>query len=232
MVIFNNKKMKTSLLISLFTLALLGCEIDNYEAPNLMISGKILDAGTDELVESGGVNSGTVIRFYEGNSTQPLLYNTKPDGTFNHSKIFPGTYSYIAEGPFVLAEEGLQNIEIDSDEEIEIRVIPNVRVNLTLEEQTGTTVSVKLAYEKMVAEQELVDVSIIWSEFGNPNVYTFSGGSILTTEAAALDPLSGEWIFTVEGLQPNTTYYFRGSSHTNNPGNFYNYSHQLEVHIP
>lgn len=232
MVIFNKGKMKPTLILPFILLALVSCEIDNYDAPNLTISGKIIDVETEELVESGGVNSGTVVRFYEGNSTQPLIYNTKPDGTFTHSKIFPGTYSYIAEGPFLLAEEGLQNIEIKTDEEIEIKVIPNVRVNITLEEKTETTVNIKLSYEKMTDEQELVDVSIIWSEFQNPNVYTFSGGSIVTVEGNSLDPVSGERIFTIDGLQPNTPYYFRGSARTNNPGNYYNYSHQLEVQVP
>ena len=77
--------MKPTLLLSLLLFTLASCEIDNYESPELTISGKILDIETKELVESGGLNAGTVVKEYEGNSIQPLIYNTLPDGTFINS---------------------------------------------------------------------------------------------------------------------------------------------------
>src|SRR5690606_41646961 len=90
MVILN--KMKSTLLLSLTLIISGGCEIDNYEAPELTLTGKVIDYETKELVESGGINSGTIIKLYEGNSQQPLLYKTFPEGTFVNSKVFEGIY--------------------------------------------------------------------------------------------------------------------------------------------
>lgn len=211
-------------LIVLFT----GCEIDNYDAPQLTLSGKILDAQTNELVESGGINSGTVVKLYEDNSDQPIILNTLPDGTFTNSKIFAGNYSYIAEGPFTIIE-GPENIVIDKDSEVEIKVIPNVRLNITLVELIGTTAKVSLKYEKVATEQELVHLGVIWSKFANPNIYTFAGGSIILEDVSSSNLSSGEKTFIIENLESNTEYYIRGTAVTDNPGNFYNYSTQLEL---
>ncbi|MEX2595027.1 MAG: hypothetical protein WD426_19850, partial [Anditalea sp.] len=210
-------------------LSLVSCEIDNYDAPQLTISGKILDSELNELVGSSGINAGTVVRLYEDNSTQPLIYNTLPEGTFINSKVFAGNYSYIAEGPFTMVGESSQNLIIDRDLEFEIKVIPNVRLGIALDELTGTTAKVILQYEKVAAEQELVNLSVIWSEFRNPNVYTFSGGGIIQEDVSSLNLTSGEKQFIIEDLKPNTKYYIRGSGVTNNPGNYYNYSSQIEI---
>lgn len=170
-----------------------------------------------------------MVRLYEDNSTQPLIYNTLPDGTFINSKVFAGNYSYIAEGPFTMVGESSQNLIIDRDLEFEIKVIPNVRLGIALDELTGTTAKVILQYEKVAAEQELVNLSVIWSEFRNPNVYTFSGGGIIQEDVSSLNLTSGEKQFIIEDLKPNTKYYIRGSGVTNNPGNYYNYSSQIEI---
>src|SRR5690606_22344024 len=177
MVIFNINQMKPTLLLFFFLFALSSCEIDNYESPELTISGEILDAETNELVESGGINAGTIVKLYEGNSIQPLIYNTLPEGTFINSKVFPGNYLLEAEGPFTMVEEGLQNLVIDSDEEIEIKVIPHVRLTINIEEQSGVTAKIKLSYEKVLPEQKLLDLGIVWSEYRNPNIYSFPEGS-------------------------------------------------------
>src|SRR5680860_735609 len=101
----------TLFLLIILSPLIISCEIDNYDAPQLTISGRILDAESNGLVESGGINAGTVVKLYEGNSTQPLIYNTLPDGTFTNSKVFAGNYSYVAEGPFTMVGEGTHNLE-------------------------------------------------------------------------------------------------------------------------
>lgn len=213
-------------------LILAGCEIDNYEAPDLTITGKVLDYETKELVESGGINSGTIVKLYEGNSQQPLLYKTFPEGTFVNTKVFAGVYTIEAEGPFTMSERKLENVSINGNQEITIEVIPNVRLSITLEEQSGSTVKVHLAYEKAMPEQELLDLGIVWGEFKNPNIYSFAGGSILQEDVRALQLTAGERTFTMENLKPNTTYYIRGTARTMNPGNYYNYSTQASFETP
>ena len=150
-----------------------------------------------------------------------------PEGTFINSKVFPGNYSLEAEGPFTMVEEGLQNLVIDNDEEIEIKVIPNVRLSINIEEQSGVTAKINLSFEKISPEQELLDMGIVWSEYRNPNIYSFPEGSIIQEDVSTQSLTTGEKSFILENLKPNTTYYVRGSARTANPGNYYNYSTQL-----
>lgn len=227
----NLKIMKTkinSLVFVLLIISLSGCEIDNYGEPELILSGEIVDSQTGELVESGGINSGSLIRLYEDDSNQPIILNTLPDGTFTYSKIFAGNYSYTVEGPFESALDGSQNLVIGNDIEIEIPVVPNVRLNATLEQIDGSTARINLEYEKVHSEQELLELGVVWSDYPNPNVYVFPEGGI---ELEDVDPSqsSGVISFIISGLNPNTTYYFRGAAVTDNPGNHYNYTSQIEL---
>lgn len=232
MVIIKDIPMKIKHIFPIILIATAGCEIDNYEAPQLTLSGKILDAQTNELVESGGINSGTIIRLYESDGTQPLLFNTKPDGTFANSKVFAGQYSYLAEGPFVLSSENRPSLVINQNTEVEISVVPNVRLNIQLIEQSENSARIKLIFEKVPSDQNLVTIGVIWSEYRNPNVYSFANGSIIQNDVSSQGLISGEVDFLLEGLEPGTTYFVRGSANTSNAGNYYNYSKQLELNTP
>jgi hypothetical protein len=224
----NLNDMKTKLTLLFMVILFAACEIDNYEAPQVTASGRIIDSQTNELVESGGINAGTVVKLYQDNSSQPLIYNTLPDGTFVNSKVFAGNYTYTAEGPFTMAAAGPQNITIRNNSEIEIEVIPNLRLNIT-GGLNGTTANINMTFEKVATDQKLVDLAVVWSKFRNPNNFTFAGGSIIQENVESLDLISGEKSFTIENLEPNTKYYIRGSARTNNPGNYYNYSTQIEL---
>lgn len=230
----NYKKMKTKYLFFVITILLsgAGCEIDNYEAPQYALTGSIVDSQTNELIESGGINAGTVVKLYENNSTQPLIYQTFPDGTFTNSKVFAGTYSYVAEGPFKMAEAGQPNIVIGENSHLEISVIPNVRLGLTVTGSDATSATVDVDFEKLAADQKLVNLAVVWSKFPNPNNFTFAGGAIATENVESLNLTSGVKTFTVKNLQPKTKYYIRASGRTSNPGNFYNYSTQVELQTP
>ncbi len=221
------KKIYYCIILLLFSIV--GCKVDNYEAPNLTLTGRIVDSQTNALVESGGANGGAVVKFYQDNSTQPLIFNTLPDGTFTNSKMFGGSYTYVAEGPFKLVSTDPQSIVIDKNAEIEIKVVPNVRVNAEILEVGTTTAKVKLTFDKLALDQQLVQVALIWSTYPNPNNFTFAGGAIKQEDVSALNLTSGERIITLDNLKPNTHYYVRGSSRTVNPGSYYNYSVTLDL---
>jgi hypothetical protein len=215
-----NMKAIGSFFISLFLLG--SCQIDNYEKPQITVRGKIVDSQTNELVESGGINAGTVVRLYEGNAKQPLVYNTLPDGTFINSKVFAGRYSYTAQGPFRMISADPQQVVIENDTEIEIKVVPYVRVKATLEEVSGTTAKIKVKYDKVATDQKLVHLAVVWSKFPQPNNSTFSGGAIKLENVEAQNLSSGEKLYSITGLAPRSKFYLRSSARTANPGNYYN----------
>lgn len=214
------------------SLLLLGsCEIDNFEKPQLTLRGKIVDSQTNKLVESGGINAGTVVRLYEGSSTQPLVYNTLPDGTFINSKVFPGSYSYTAQGPFKLVNADPQSLRIDQDAELEIKVVPHVRLAAPEVQLNGTTATVKVKYEK-VTEQKLMQLALVWSKFPHPNISTSGSGAIRLENVEAENLTTGERVYTITDLAPKTKYYLRSGARTANPGNYFNYSSQVELLTP
>ena len=219
-----------NILFFLFTLLVLSsCEIDNYDEPNLTVSGRIVDAQTNALVESGGSNSGTIVKFYQNNSAQALLFKTMPDGTFTNSRVFAGNYRYVAEGPFQVITD-TPSIVIKANTEIEIKVTPNVRLIASVVSKSGTTAVIKVTYEKLAVGQALKFLGVAWSTVTNPNKFAFGvDGGYIENNVQSQDLSSGEQQFTITGLKPNTKYYVRASAQVIAPGNYYNYSTQIEV---
>ncbi|CAG5072705.1 hypothetical protein DYBT9623_04266 [Dyadobacter sp. CECT 9623] len=227
MVIKNDNLMKRSVSIFMVAALLSGCSIDNYEKPSLQLTGKIIDSESKELVESGGINAGTVVKTYEGSSEQPLMLTTFPDGNFVNSKMFPAEYRLVAEGPFTLVRAE-QPVSLSKNENVDIEVMPNMRVKSTLVSSSATFATVKISYQKVNAQQKAAALGITWSTSPNPNMLVFPHGkTILDDVSADKIPDSGERTYQLTGLSPKTTYYIRAAARTVNPGNYYNYSPQL-----
>ncbi|HYH55422.1 MAG TPA: DUF3823 domain-containing protein [Anseongella sp.] len=221
--------MKIILYCLLIPLLITGCEVDNYEAPSLTLTGRIVDSQTGELVESGGVNAGSLVKLYQDNSSQPLILKTFPDGTFTNTRLFAGNYSYVAEGAFEMATANPPPLVVDKDMTLEIEVIPHVRVKTELTEVGETSARVRLSFQTLPADKDLTQVAVMWSTYPNPNNFTFEGGGIQVENIESPDLSEGEREFQIEGLEPGTKYYLRGSALAVNEGNYYNYSPQLEL---
>ena len=159
MVTFKLHDMKANLII-FFILSLSGCQIDNYQAPEITLSGNILDAETNDLVESGGINAGTIVKLYEDNSIQPLLFETVPEGKFANSKVFAGNYKLEAEGPFTLAQEGLIDLKVTRNEDIDIKVIPNVRLTIGVQEQDAASATIRFPTKKLLKISRLLTMGL------------------------------------------------------------------------
>lgn len=220
--------MKNILCFLVILLLFSRCEIDNYAEPDLTVSGKIIDSETNEPIESGGSNGGSIVKFYQGNSAQALLFKTFPDGSFTNSRVFAGNYRYVAEGPFQIATD-TPSIVIKTNTTIDIKTIPNVRLKASVVSKSGTTAIIKVDYEKVPSSQKLVKLGVVWSNVINPNTLTFTGGNVITEDVQSLDLTTGSKEFTISDLKPNTKYYIRASALTNAPGNYYNYSTQIEL---
>jgi hypothetical protein len=220
--------MKNILLFLLTLMVLSGCEVDNIDAPSVTVSGRIMDAQTSALVESGGSNGGTIVKFYQNNSTQALLFKTMPDGTFTNSRVFAGNYRYVAEGPFQVMTDTISTM-IRGVTQIDIKVIPNIRLMASVVSKSGTNAVIKVTYNKLSVNQTMTKLGLVWSNVTEPNIFTFTGGNIITKDVQSLNLNSGDQEFTITGLTAGTKYFVRATSATNAPGNYYNYSTQLEV---
>jgi hypothetical protein len=204
-------------------LSFASCSVDNYEMPSATLSGNVMDNVTSELIENGGVNSGTIIQIFEGTAKQPILSNSFPDGHFTNAALFPGKYRLWAVGAFRMVQDTIA-VTISGDTKIDIKVLPNVRLTATLVSFVGTTATVKVNYAKVHDNETLARLAVIWSKFNNPNTSVFAGGNIQEQNVSTEGLTSGERTFTITGLTAGAKYYFRAAARTNAPGNKYNYS--------
>ncbi len=87
----------------LITLIAYSCELDNYEAPNHTLKGRILDENGLGLQSEQGASSAR-IKLEElswSESPVPLYLNIKQDGSYVNTKLFGGEYTIsVVEGPF------------------------------------------------------------------------------------------------------------------------------------
>jgi hypothetical protein len=217
-----------NILYALLMLSFASCSIDNYEMPNATLSGKVSDNVTNDMIENGGVNSGTIIQIFEGDSKQPILSQSFPDGHFVNAGLFTGQYRLYAVGAFKMVEDTM-DISISKNTEVDIKVIPNVRLSATILSKSGTTATIKVTYEKVNAAQTLTQLAVVWSTYNNPNMYTFAGGNSIVEDVSAQGLTSGEKTFTITGLTANNKYYIRASGRSNAPGNYYNYSKTINT---
>jgi hypothetical protein len=214
-------------LLLIITLSI-SCSIDNYDEPNATLSGKVIDNATNDMIENGGVNGGTIIQIFEGNSVQPILTNSYPDGHFVNAALFQGNYRLFAVGAFKMVEDTM-SVKVTKNTEIAIKVLPNVRLETTLQSYDGTTATVKVKYNKVHDDQTLTQLAVVWSTIDNPNLYTFFGGGQKTETVSSQDLKTGEMLFTIADLKAGSKYYIRAAGSTNAPGKYYNYSKTIIV---
>lgn len=223
-------KMRNIFYLLLIIMSVVSCKIDNYNAPSATLSGKVIDNVTNDMIENGGVNGGTVINLYERNSNQPILSTSFPDGHFENAALFPGDYKLFAVGAFKIVGDTMRiTITGGGNNEAVIKVLPNVRLKAILQSLNGTTATVKVEYSKVYADQILNQLAVVWSTIDNPNLYTFSGGGQLTNTVTSQNLTTGEMIFTITGLTAGTEYYIRAAGLTDAPGSYYNYSTTIKT---
>ena len=107
-------------------IAFAGCEIDNYDAPDCTIDGKI----TDHTGQPFQVNHGaSIIRMRElswaDNNPDVFITNrslkVQQDATYRHTKIFKGTYRMLPiGGAFYPYDDDFRQNEDDAGEIVEI----------------------------------------------------------------------------------------------------------------
>ena len=217
------------LIFTLFlVLMLYSCSIDNYESPNAVLSGKVIDNVTNEAVENGGVNGGTVVHVFEGNSKQPIICNSFPDGRFVNAAFFNGNYKIVAIGAFKMASDTVR-VSVSNNTEVEIKVLPNVRLKASIVSRDASSITVNVQYEKVHESQVLNELCVVWSTYPNPNMFTFAGGGQKVEKVNKQNLTSGEKTFVISGLIQGFNYHVRAAARTNAAGNYYNYSKPIQT---
>lgn len=119
-------------------------ELDNYDAPSETLQGEVVDVATGERVLTDQGSEGIRVRLTELSWTgvetpthNPDFY-CKPDGSFQNTKLFKGTYNIRIDGPFIplVREDGngvpvgdeTQTMEISGAAKVKFEVQPFLKV--------------------------------------------------------------------------------------------------------
>jgi hypothetical protein len=215
--------MKNIFYLFLMVMLVASCELDNFSAPDVTLSGKVVDNVTNDMIENGGLNSGTVIMMYEGNSKSAIYSSSFPDGHFVNSRLFAGNYKLVMTGPFKMMQDTV-SVTLPMSGDLIVKVLPNVRLKATLVSSAGTTATVKVDYEKVISTQVLNKLGVVWSTITNPNVETFFGGGSKIDVVTSQNLTQGSNTYTITGLTAGTKYYIRAVGVSNAAGSYANYS--------
>lgn len=108
-------------------------ELDNYDEPKETVQGEVVDIATGEPILTDQGSEGIRVRLTElswgKNVTPNPDFFCMPDGTFQNTKIFKGTYNIRIDGPFIpLIRESSDGIPLaDETKTVDIAGITKVK---------------------------------------------------------------------------------------------------------
>lgn len=209
-------------------------EIDNYDAPNGGIYGKLVDGITNENLQNDQPQ-GFVIKLFEKGSvmTSPIRFTGKSDGTYENAWIFQNEYKVLPdEGAFFPVDT--VKVNIGSRTEVNFNVMPFLAVtNAAVTASAGSiTATYNIARNKV--GHKIVERKTLVSKVPTVNNSIFNYRYQVINLAGTPDEtiLATKFTDTVSGLTSGQKYYVRIAVRTDNPLRKYNYSKIFEVTVP
>lgn len=228
------KKIKLFTLLSCLFLMGSSCSnVDNYDAPEEVLTGRVIDKITGEQLVTEQPNGFRIQLAEISWSDNPQLeyFWGKADGTFQNTRLFPGTYEVTpVEGPFFEVEP--KTVEVKGKVNVDFEVMPFLHVTALHIERSGETLKVSYKIERQQVGEKIIDARVFVST--NPNV----GTNIIDTDLSPLKDLSAisdedilKMTFeeTITGLNSNKTYYVRIGARTESGDKRYNFTKTVEL---
>jgi hypothetical protein len=204
---------------TLFLLAsslLVSCKIDNYEAPNAHLYGKLIDSQTNQPVPCqrlwGPILSLIQIDYGSG-VANPINSVFHADGSYDNATIFSGKYKVVPVGPFIYTDTLI--VDVKGSTLLDIKVKPDMYATVT--PGTPTATSISFTYKiKSNTTQQIVQLGAAINETLGIDVQQVLNNDnaayriILDTSGtpnATIDATT--YSATFNGLNPNTEYFVR-----------------------
>lgn len=232
-------------LFSFLILSLLSCEdLDVYDYPKETLTGSIVDKNTGNPIETEQPN-GIRVRLEEiswSETPAPLYFWVKPDGTFQNTKVFTGTYIVTpVDGPYFPVEGVTVDIK-GGKTNIDFEVEPFLNLEIVSIDQNGSNFDVNFRISRSSPSFKITDARVFISatRFASNGTYLSNkSGQILSPSIsfASLDDeqvLAQTHTLSVVGLEGgNRTYYLRVGARTNdNVQKRYNYAAEQIITVP
>lgn len=208
-------------------------KIDNYDAPNGNIYGKLTDIITNEGFQTEQPN-GFLMKLFEkgGSLNSPISFHGKPDGTFENALIFQNEYKVIpSEGAFFPLDTAI--VQVGDRTEVNFEVIPFLSLtNVSVTASPGK-IAVSYRIERSKISDKIVEREVLVSKIPTVNsvVFDFRNSTDLSG-IADQEILSSPYTDEIGNLAAGGTYYVRVAARTDNSLKRYNYSQVFLVTVP
>jgi len=137
------KNIKTLFFASL-VIALISCEVDNYDEPNASISGSIKDIGAPGVSVQQDISGGSVITYREQGWNNKLFNQSmifKCDGTYRNDLIFAATYDFLMRDGNYVPLDTIKNVVIKPGvNAYDFTVQPYIRIQDVSIQKVGTEI--------------------------------------------------------------------------------------------
>jgi hypothetical protein len=231
------KKKRILSITYLFTVLLFcSCEIDNYDEPNGMLTGRVIDAVTGNPIVTEQPQ-GFRIRYEEiswsDNPTAQFFWG-KADGTFNYTKLFAGRYRIMpVEGAFVTPDPKEADIKSGNTTTVDFTVTPYISFSNVSIVKDGNTVRATFTLTRNVATAVLQDYRV-FATGATPYVGTqlfdnnISTNSVSINESNLGTPVS---VLLPENFVSGKVYYIRVGARCQNSSGRYNMTEVVEIQM-
>jgi len=210
--------MKTKFYYILFMVAIVflsSCKKDNYDAPEVDFTGRLVYKGEAINVQFDNVNFQL---FQPGfGKTGAINVTIAQDGTYS-SKLFDGNYQLVFaanQGPFLWPKNanGAQDtiaVALNGSKVMDIEVVPFYMIRNAAFTYTANTVNATCSLEKIITDANAKDVERV-SLYINKTQFVDGNNQIATqnlTEASLSDLNNLSLAVTVPNLTPTQNYVF------------------------
>jgi hypothetical protein len=234
------KKTINGFLIAFALLLVASCtKVDNYPGPDAGFQGRLIDktTGANFLTETSGIQVKLEELSWSATPT-PQFIPSKPDGTFEDSKLFKGHYRVtITQGPFWPADT--TQVDINGMTTKDFQLTPYLKIKNLTYSLTGTTLTMKFNLDAPITQKlpNILDIK----PFVNTTQYVGSGATVSQYSDPNQININSAWsatiaattyTLTVTNLKSGRTFYARVGARVDDSYKKYNYSEVITVNVP
>jgi len=222
-----------NIIAAVVAFAAVSCTLDNYDAPDSSLSGRIIDEGTGELVECD-IYNGTVLHYLEEGYSGLQSAEIKCDGTYNIGNMFAGKYKVV---PVHRNFELIDTVKVDVNgpTKLDFEVKPYIRIsNVSILKSGATKVTATFTVTPTSKWNTVAKVAL----FVHPQPIVGAYMNIDSRELAVTDPKFTSKVFKIvydfsesKAVSKGDVLYFRVGALCGEADSRYNYApaEQLEL---
>jgi hypothetical protein len=239
--------MKKTIIAASLAIACYACaKTDNYASPDATFQGNLIDSVTGQnlLTETGGASLMLKQLSWSG-TPDPYYIPSKPDGSFEDTRIFSGHYSVLpTQGAFWPTDSIVTDIDGATSKNFTVTPYLEITHFSHTQDADSLVMTCQLAAPRTNGLPEILE---IWP-FVNSTEYVGSGAYISnftisdnTNGSYNLAAINSNWTaaigattyrLVVHGLIAGRTYYARLGVRVNDSYKKYNFSPVIEVDVP